>query len=115
MALRATATRLLLLLLLLAPTATSAATCDTRGNVVLVAGQNDSEAIVIDADCWETNVVVSDDTLMASNLGIEKVLSAPDVKDMCVRGCQCLVFWLATTSSTSLSLCCIVDNAHRER
>lgn len=71
--------------LLLLAAATDAATCDTKGTVVLTAGSDDSEAIVIDADCDKTDVSVSKNTLTASSLGIQKVLSAPDVKTMYAR------------------------------
>ena len=82
--LRSASVTLALLLLLLVPTAMDAATCDTRGNVVLIAGKNESKAIVISDDCTETDIIVDKGTLTASNMGIEKVLSVPDAKDMCV-------------------------------
>ncbi|KAK1929829.1 Protein phosphatase 1 regulatory subunit 7 [Phytophthora citrophthora] len=57
-----------------------AATCETQGNVVLIASGDDSTAIVVDADCGQTEVDVSKNALTVSSQGIEKVLSAPDVK-----------------------------------
>ncbi|KAE8881843.1 hypothetical protein PF005_g5718 [Phytophthora fragariae] len=57
-----------------------AASCDTAGSVVLTAGSDNTQAIVVDANCSETTVDVSKNTLTASSLGIQKVLSAPDVK-----------------------------------
>lgn len=59
-----------------------AASCDTAGSVVLTAGSDNTQAIVVDANCSETTVDVSKNTLTASSLGIQKVLSAPDVKTM---------------------------------
>ncbi|KAL3658456.1 hypothetical protein V7S43_016589 [Phytophthora oleae] len=57
-----------------------AATCETEGSVVLIASGDDSSAIVVDADCDQTEVDVSKNALTVSSQGIQKVLSAPDVK-----------------------------------
>ncbi|KAH7463578.1 hypothetical protein PRNP1_001362 [Phytophthora ramorum] len=66
--------------LLLVAAAANAASCDTKGTVVLTAGSDDSEAVVVAADCEETQVAVSKNMLTASSMGIQKVLGAPDVK-----------------------------------
>jgi HJR/Mrr/RecB family endonuclease len=68
-------------LLLLAQTA-DAASCSNKGTVVLTAGSDDSSAIVVSADCEETEVEVSKNALTASSMDIQEVLSAPDVKTM---------------------------------
>ncbi|KAG7400916.1 hypothetical protein PHYBOEH_003827 [Phytophthora boehmeriae] len=92
----ATSTRTLLLLLLVATLSngSNAASCGTKGTVVLTAGSDDTEAIVVSADCEETTVDVSKDTLTASSMGIEEVQSAPDVKNIV----------LSLNNITSLSL-----------
>ncbi|POM61278.1 TKL protein kinase [Phytophthora palmivora] len=60
--------------------ASSDAACDTKGTVVLIASGDDSQALVVDADCEQTEVDVSKSALTASSMGIQKVLSAPDIK-----------------------------------
>lgn len=75
---RLAATALLAALLGVAGAASSS--CDTAGTVVLEAGSDDSSAVVVSADCDETTVDVSKNTLSATSMGIEAVLSAPDVK-----------------------------------
>ncbi|KAJ8525385.1 hypothetical protein ON010_g15729 [Phytophthora cinnamomi] len=60
----------------------NAASCDTAGTVVMTVGADNTQAIVVDADCSETEVDVSKNALTASSMGIQKVLSAPDVKTM---------------------------------
>nr|UWU45056.1 leucine-rich repeat receptor-like kinase [Phytophthora sojae] len=66
--------------LLLLTARSEAASCDTAGTVVLMSGSDNTQAVVVDADCSETEVDVSKNTLTASSMGIQKVLSAPDVK-----------------------------------
>ncbi|ETI56904.1 TKL protein kinase [Phytophthora nicotianae CJ01A1] len=64
--------------------ASTHAACETKGTVVLMATGDDSEALVVDADCEQTEVDVSTSkdtpTLTASSMNIQKVLSAPDVE-----------------------------------
>ncbi|KAG2764556.1 hypothetical protein PC129_g3844 [Phytophthora cactorum] len=45
-----------------------------------MASGDDSAALVVDADCDQTEVDVGKTALTASSMGIQKVLSAPDVK-----------------------------------
>lgn len=60
------------------------AACGTKGTIVLMATGDDSEGLIVDADCEQTEVDVTtsknNPTLTASSMGIQKVLSAPDVK-----------------------------------
>ncbi|KAG1700723.1 hypothetical protein DVH05_011582 [Phytophthora capsici] len=65
---------------LLLAASVDAQTCDTQGNVVLIASGDDSTAIIVDAECEQTEVDVTKNALTVSSQGIQKVLSAPDVK-----------------------------------
>ncbi|KAG6970031.1 hypothetical protein JG687_00002858 [Phytophthora cactorum] len=65
---------------LLLSASTHAATCGSKGTIVLMASGDDSAALVVDADCDQTEVDVGKTALTASSMGIQKVLSAPDVK-----------------------------------
>lgn len=65
---------------LLLAASVDAQTCETQGNVVLIASGDDSTAIIVDAECEQTEVDVTKNALTVSSQGIQKVLSAPDVK-----------------------------------
>ncbi|KAI9914242.1 hypothetical protein PsorP6_006041 [Peronosclerospora sorghi] len=72
--------QVVLALLLHGASTTEAASCSTKGSVVLMAGSDNSEAILIDAHCNEDDVSVIKNTLTVSSRGIQKVQSVPDVK-----------------------------------
>ncbi|TDH70417.1 hypothetical protein CCR75_007060 [Bremia lactucae] len=69
-----------LISVLLLATSTYAATCETEGQVVLMASGDDNVALVADSSCEQQGVDVSKNALTATSFGIEKVLSAPDVR-----------------------------------
>ena len=71
--------------LLLLVAATDAAICDTEGTVVLTSGSDSSAAILVTAGCDEKELTVTKNTLIASDMGIEKVLSVPNVQTLCVH------------------------------
>ncbi|RLN59734.1 hypothetical protein BBJ29_003544 [Phytophthora kernoviae] len=103
---------LLLLLLLVATLCNEAiaatSSCETKGSVVLTAGSDDTEAIVVSADCDETTVDVSKGTLTASSMGIQAVLSAPDVSNIKLAVPDTVTFldlsWNDITSFSGMSL-----------
>ncbi|RLN88325.1 hypothetical protein BBJ28_00012446 [Nothophytophthora sp. Chile5] len=76
----------LLALLATVASAADADTCDYEGSIVLTAGSDNTEALVVAANCSETTLDVdSKGKLTASSMEIQKVVSAPDIKTMCVR------------------------------
>ncbi|RLN15293.1 hypothetical protein BBJ28_00010831 [Nothophytophthora sp. Chile5] len=85
----------LLALLATVASAADADTCDYEGSIVLTAGSDDTEALVVAANCSETTIDVdSKGKLTASSMEIQKVVSAPDIKTI----------YLALNNISSLTL-----------
>ncbi|CAH0493468.1 unnamed protein product [Peronospora farinosa] len=94
--------------LLLLAAATDAAVCKTEGTVVLTAGSDDSTAILVTAGCDEKELAVTKNTLVASDMGIKKVLSVPNVKtlDLSLNN----ISSLSLTDSTALEKLILTSN-----
>ncbi|CAI5724959.1 unnamed protein product [Peronospora destructor] len=95
--------------LLLLAAVTDAAVCDTKGSVVLTAGSDDSAALLVSASCDEKELAVTKDTLIASDMGIEKVVSAPNIKtlDLSLNN----ISSLSLTTLTALEKLILASNA----